>query len=98
MICLRFSLIIHFSSSSSFRSNSNLTHPYPPPFSQYFVSPEWTGGIYASPTIAGSRPGGLLVGAWAAMMAMGVRGYKQCAQEIMKAAKTIAEGYVMTSW
>ena len=28
--------------------------------SQYFVAPEWTGGIYASPSIAGTRPGSLI--------------------------------------
>ena len=56
---------------------------------QYFVSPEWTGGIYASPTIAGSRPGGLLAGAWAAMMTMGRRGYVDHAQRIMTAQKVV---------
>ena len=25
---------------------------------QFFVATEWPGGIYASPTLAGSRPGG----------------------------------------
>lgn len=35
---------------------------------------EWTGGLYVSPTIAGSRPGGLIAGAWAAMMSLGLNG------------------------
>lgn len=26
---------------------------------QYFISPDWSGGVYASPSIAGSRPGSL---------------------------------------
>lgn len=26
---------------------------------QFFVATEWPGGIYASPTLAGSRPGGI---------------------------------------
>ncbi|OLY81068.1 Sphingosine-1-phosphate lyase [Smittium mucronatum] len=38
---------------------------------QYFVSTEWPGGIYASPTIAGSRPGSLIAGCWAAMTSIG---------------------------
>jgi hypothetical protein len=25
---------------------------------QYFVTPDWPGGLYATPSIAGSRPGG----------------------------------------
>ncbi|GJN37773.1 hypothetical protein PR202_gb26761 [Eleusine coracana subsp. coracana] len=37
---------------------------------------EWTGGLYVSPTIAGSRPGGLIAGAWAAMMSLGLNGNK----------------------
>lgn len=35
---------------------------------------EWSGGLYVSPTIAGSRPGGLIAGAWAAMMSLGLEG------------------------
>ena len=36
---------------------------------------EWSGGLYVSPTIAGSRPGSLIAGAWAAMMSLGKEGY-----------------------
>lgn len=35
---------------------------------------EWSGGLYVSPTIAGSRPGSLIAGAWAAMMSLGQEG------------------------
>jgi hypothetical protein len=35
---------------------------------------EWSGGLYVSPTIAGSRPGSLIAGAWAAMMSLGKAG------------------------
>jgi glutamate/tyrosine decarboxylase-like PLP-dependent enzyme len=35
---------------------------------------EWTGGLYVSPTMAGSRPGGLIAGAWASMMSLGLNG------------------------
>ena len=38
---------------------------------QYFVAPDWSGGIYATPAVAGSRPGALIAGTWAAMMYMG---------------------------
>ena len=37
---------------------------------------EWSGGLYVSPTVAGSRPGGLIAGAWAAMMSLGQEGSK----------------------
>lgn len=59
---------------------------------QYFVAGDWSGGIYASPTIAGSRPGGLVAGTWATMMHMGKDGYRQVMKEIMEAAVAIKEG------
>ena len=59
---------------------------------QYFVAPEWTGGIYASPTMAGSRPGALVAGCWATMVHLGKRGYVDAARAILGASKTIAAG------
>lgn len=38
---------------------------------------EWSGGLYISPTIAGSRAGGLIAGAWAAMMSLGLNGNEE---------------------
>ncbi|KAG6787983.1 hypothetical protein POTOM_004034 [Populus tomentosa] len=35
---------------------------------------EWSGGLYVSPTIAGSRPGDLIAGAWASFMSLGLEG------------------------
>ena len=34
----------------------------------------WSGGLYVSPTIAGSRPGDLIAGAWASFMSLGLEG------------------------
>jgi len=42
---------------------------------QYFAQPEWPGGIYASPTLAGSRPGSLIAVTWATLMSYGYDGY-----------------------
>ncbi|KAK0533854.1 Dihydrosphingosine phosphate lyase [Tilletia horrida] len=56
---------------------------------QYYVQADWSGGVYASPTIAGSRPGSLIAGTWAALMAMGEDGYTQSCREIVGAARTI---------
>lgn len=56
---------------------------------QYFVSSDWVGGVYASPTLAGSRPGALIAGAWAAMMSIGHDGYVQSCREIVGAAQSI---------
>ncbi|KAL9058563.1 MAG: hypothetical protein Q9162_001718 [Coniocarpon cinnabarinum] len=55
----------------------------------YFVSPDWSGGVYASPTMAGSRPGALIAGCWASMMAQGEEGYVKATHKIVGAAKEI---------
>ncbi|KAF7836805.1 sphingosine-1-phosphate lyase [Senna tora] len=53
---------------------------------------EWSGGLYVSPTIAGSRPGGLIAGAWAAMMSLGQEGYLENTKAIMDVSKRIQKG------
>ncbi|CCG80622.1 putative Sphinganine-1-phosphate aldolase BST1 [Taphrina deformans PYCC 5710] len=52
---------------------------------QYFVSTDWPGGVYASPSIAGSRPGAIIAGCWTAMMNMGQDGYIASCKEIVGA-------------
>ena len=54
---------------------------------QYFVSPNWSGGVYASPSMAGSRPGALIAGCWASLMSQGESGYLAACEEIVGAAK-----------
>uniref|UniRef100_A0A6I8NPK2 sphinganine-1-phosphate aldolase n=1 Tax=Ornithorhynchus anatinus TaxID=9258 RepID=A0A6I8NPK2_ORNAN len=54
---------------------------------QFFVAPDWQGGIYASPTIAGSRPGGIIAACWATMMYMGESGYVEATKKIIKTAR-----------
>lgn len=56
---------------------------------QYFVTPDWPGGIYATPTIPGSRPGGLVAVCWAALLSHGFSGYTEAARKIVKTARTI---------
>ena len=58
---------------------------------QYFVSPDWSGGVYASPGIAGSRPGALIAGCWASLMTVGEAGYVDACVKIVGAAKKVAE-------
>jgi sphinganine-1-phosphate aldolase len=59
---------------------------------QYFVSLSWTGGIYASPTLAGSRPGGISAATWAVMVHLGVEGYLDITEGIIKTARAIKRG------
>uniref|UniRef100_A0A3Q2TCG4 sphinganine-1-phosphate aldolase n=1 Tax=Fundulus heteroclitus TaxID=8078 RepID=A0A3Q2TCG4_FUNHE len=53
---------------------------------QYFVAPDWQGGIYASPSVAGSRPGGIIAACWATMMYMGESGYVDATRKIISTA------------
>jgi sphinganine-1-phosphate aldolase len=59
---------------------------------QYFSMTDWAGGLYASPTIAGSRSEGISASTWAAMIALGEEGYLDAVRRIMKAADTIRQG------
>jgi len=58
----------------------------------FFTCPDWTGGIYGSPTMAGSRPGGLSAAAWATLVHFGKTGYRTLAQGIMDTARKIMQG------
>ncbi len=59
---------------------------------QFFVFSDWCGGIYASPTMAGTRPGGGIAAAWAAMMAMGQDGYLNSAKRTMETTRALMDG------
>ncbi|KAJ6393185.1 hypothetical protein OIU77_022624 [Salix suchowensis] len=59
---------------------------------QFVAVTEWSGGLYVSPTIAGSRPGGLIAGAWAALMSLGLEGYLENTKTIMEVSQRIQKG------
>jgi len=59
---------------------------------QYFTITDWPGGLYFSPTFAGSRPGALSAACWATLVTMGEQGYMEVAKSIMDAAVTIQKG------
>ncbi|KAI9889709.1 MAG: hypothetical protein M1814_005008 [Vezdaea aestivalis] len=58
---------------------------------QYYISPNWPGGVYASPSMAGSRPGALIASCWASMVSVGEKGYISACQSIVGAAKRIEQ-------
>ena len=68
-----------------YRSNNLRRH-------QYFNVPDWSGGLYASPTAAGSRSGGLTAATWASMIYLGEEGYLKAVRAIMGVADKIKEG------
>jgi glutamate/tyrosine decarboxylase-like PLP-dependent enzyme len=56
---------------------------------QYYAATEWPGGLYFSPTFAGSRPGALIAACWAALVSMGEQGYLDATRKILETAAVI---------
>jgi glutamate/tyrosine decarboxylase-like PLP-dependent enzyme len=59
---------------------------------QFFVDTDWCGGLYGSPSMTGSRPGGSIAAAWAAITALGEDGYLRIAETMMTTARTLIDG------
>lgn len=56
---------------------------------QYRIIDGWPGGNYASPSMGGSRSGGLIAATWASMLSMGKSGYRAIAKDIFRTADEI---------
>lgn len=56
---------------------------------QYFIVPDWPGGLYTSPGMSGSRSGGIIAAAWAAMVSLGRSGYRAIAADIFASATAV---------
>ncbi len=61
---------------------------------QYFSAVEWPGGIYVSPTFAGSRAGSLIAMTWATLMCIGQEGYVKITRDIIETVKYITKEYL----
>ncbi|XXF75657.1 aminotransferase class V-fold PLP-dependent enzyme [Myxococcaceae bacterium GXIMD 01537] len=59
---------------------------------QYYTATEWPGGIYFSPTFAGSRSGALIATAWASLVSMGEQGYMDATKQVLETAAAIKRG------
>ena len=59
---------------------------------QYYTIADWPGGLYFSPTFAGSRPGALSAACWATLLSMGEDGYRDSVQKILVTAEVIKKG------
>lgn len=60
---------------------------------QHFVKTDWEGGIYATPTLLGSKSGAMIATSWASMLSMGVNGYRKIAVKIQTSLKKIKEAF-----
>jgi len=59
---------------------------------QFFVYPDWPGGLYGSPTMTGTRPGGAIAAAWAVLHHLGEEGYLAIARDIMEITGRLIDG------
>jgi len=59
---------------------------------QFYTTTDWPGGLYLSPTFAGSRAGALSATAWGAMVAIGEKGYMEIAKKILETGEKIKKG------
>lgn len=60
-------------------------------FARYSME-DWPSGTYSSLTFTGTRPGGAIAAAWAAMQFLGQEGYEHIAGASMRARDAIARG------
>jgi glutamate/tyrosine decarboxylase-like PLP-dependent enzyme len=59
---------------------------------QFFATVDWSGGIYASPGLSGTRPGGAIAAAWAILNFLGEEGYLRITEAVMKTTLKIRQG------
>lgn len=59
---------------------------------QFFVHESWPGGVFISPALLGTRPGGAIAAAWAAIKSLGMKGYLDLAKKVMETTIALQEG------
>ncbi len=59
---------------------------------QFMGYADWPGGLWGSPTAAGTRPGGPIAAAWAVMHYLGEDGYLRLARQTMDTARALIDG------
>jgi sphinganine-1-phosphate aldolase len=59
---------------------------------QFFSQADWPGGLYGSPTMTGSRPGGAIAASWALLNYLGEEGYMRLARTIMDTTQALIDG------
>lgn len=59
---------------------------------QFFIYEDWPGGVFASPAMLGTRPGGAIAAAWGALNAIGMDGYVEIAKNIMNTTARLKDG------
>ena len=60
---------------------------------QHFIQKDWNGGIYATPTMMGSKSGALIASTWASMLYTGKNEYTRIAKQIQDNVKIIRQEF-----
>jgi len=63
---------------------------------QWFAYGDWPGGLYGSPSMTGTRPGGAIAAAWAVMRYLGEAGYDDLARVTMETTERLLRGVAAT--
>lgn len=63
---------------------------------QFFATTDWPGGIYGSPTMAGTRPGGAIAAAWAVIRHLGRDGYVRLTRLVLETSQRLRDGISAT--
>ena len=59
---------------------------------QFFVTTDYPGGIYISPTLLGTKAGGPIAAAWAGIKHLGENGYMAIAKKLMDGVQKLQDG------
>lgn len=59
---------------------------------QFFIYENWPGGVYASPSLPGTKSGGSIAAAWATIHSFGIEGYQEKAKIIWETSKKLQSG------
>ncbi|MBI5653658.1 MAG: aspartate aminotransferase family protein [Chloroflexi bacterium] len=59
---------------------------------QFFATTDWSGGIYISPTMTGTRAGGAIAAAYAVLNFLGEEGYLALTDQLMRTTTKIKNG------
>lgn len=59
---------------------------------QFYVKTDWSGGIYGSPSFAGTRPGGAIAAAWAVLNYIGMERYIRMQTNAYRTTRELIKG------
>ena len=59
---------------------------------QFTSVTDWTGGLYISPTMAGSRSGAVVAAAWASLLTVGREGFVEQTKTLLSLAQRLVKG------